>query len=131
MAKSYQVKLGDQAYSFYDQTTGFGITKGEVKELSAKQYASRKIRSAINSGFLQIVMEGEGANPYSDKVVSKLKTKLEAQYKRGMTMEKMLKSYSLHDLKALAEKGYELEVEDTDTAASLLEAILQEINPEE
>lgn len=127
MAKNYKVKLGDQAFSFNDQNTGFSITKGESKEITTRQYNSRKIRSAIQSGYLVIIPEGDSANPYSDAVVDKLQKKLEAQVARGVTFEKMAKAYSLADLQHLA-KRYEIEYDDTDTVASLLEAIVGEVN---
>lgn len=126
MAKTYKVTLGAQAYSFNDQNTGFSISKGEVKELTARQYSSKKIRNAINNGYLNLVTFSEDSNPYSDDVVAKLKKKLEAQVARGITMEKLVKSYSMQDLTHLA-KEYELELEKDDTPVDILTAIVEVI----
>ena len=53
----YQVTTGPNAYSFYDQSTGINIIRGEVKELTGAQYRTKRIQMAINSGHLVMVQE--------------------------------------------------------------------------
>ena len=38
----YKVTVGAKAYSFHDQSTGITICRGEEKELSARQYRTKK-----------------------------------------------------------------------------------------
>ena len=42
----YKVTVGAKAYSFHDQSTGITICRGEEKELSARQYRTKKIQMA-------------------------------------------------------------------------------------
>ena len=52
----YKVTVGAKAYSFHDQSTGITICRGEEKELSARQYRTKKIQMALNSGHLRLVL---------------------------------------------------------------------------
>jgi len=47
------VKLGEQALSFADPTTGFKIRQGEVKEYSNKEALSKKFAHALKKGHLE------------------------------------------------------------------------------
>lgn len=42
MAKLFTVTVGSRAYSFHDQSTGITIARGEVKELSSRQFNSKR-----------------------------------------------------------------------------------------
>lgn len=126
MAKEiFIVTTGSKAYSFHDQSTGITICKGEEVELSRRQYLSIKIQRALASGHLQIVHDKSHVEKYSEKDIEKLGKRLEAQIKKGMTIEKMAKAYSLEEMKLIAENIYELEPEETDTVESLIQEILK------
>ena len=51
--------------------------------------------------------------------------KLQAQIAKGMTVEKIANGYSLEEVKLIAKK-YGFEIEDTDTAESLIQAIIED-----
>ena len=52
MAKEKQVKLGEQANSFYDPITQVKVLMGQVVTLTSDQQVSRKIREALRHGHL-------------------------------------------------------------------------------
>ena len=52
MAKEKQVKLGEQANSFYDPITQVKVLMGQVVTLTSEQQVSRKIREALRHGHL-------------------------------------------------------------------------------
>lgn len=52
MAKEKQVKLGEQANSFYDPITQVKVLMGQVVTLTGEQQVSRKIREALRHGHL-------------------------------------------------------------------------------
>lgn len=54
-----RVRLGSEAYSFYDASLGLQISRGEVKELKPNQLNSIKVRRAITAGHLEYVTEQE------------------------------------------------------------------------
>ena len=96
MAKEkYIVTVGPRAYSFHDQSTGITVCKGEDKELSRRQYRTQKIQKAIAAGHLIIVADKSDIEKYSESDIEKLDKRLNAQFKKGMTLEKLSKGYSL------------------------------------
>ncbi len=126
MAKLFTVTMGSRAYSFHDQSTGITIARGEVKELSSRQFNSKKIQLALASGHLIMVVDKNTQHSkYTDDQIEKLAKKLQAQIAKGMTVEKIAKGYSLEEVKLIAKK-YGFEIEDTDTAESLIQAIIED-----
>ena len=68
----YKVTVGAKAYSFHDQSTGITICRGEEKELSARQYSTKKIQMALNSGHLRLVLDKKAVDKYSNDDIDKL-----------------------------------------------------------
>ena len=126
MAKEkYIVTVGPRAYSFHDQSTGITVCKGEDKELSRRQYRTQKIQKAIAAGHLIIVADKSDIEKYSESDIEKLDKRLNAQFKKGMTLEKLSKGYSLEELKLVANL-HEIVAEKDDTVETLLQALLEE-----
>lgn len=126
MAKMFTVTVGSRAYSFHDQSTGITIARGEVKELTSRQFNSKKIQLALASGHLTLVVDKNSqVSKYTDEQIEKMVKKLQAQIGKGMTVEKIAKGYSLEEVKLMAKK-YGFEIEDTDTAESLIQAIIED-----
>lgn len=126
MAKEkYIVTVGPRAYSFHDQSTGITVCKGEDKELSRRQYRTQKIQKAIAAGHLIIVADKSDIEKYSESDIEKLDKRLSAQFKKGMTLEKLSKGYSLEELKLVANL-HEIVAEKDDTVETLLQALLEE-----
>jgi len=120
MAKDkYTVTVGPRAYSFHDQSTGITVCRGEDKELSRRQFRAPKIQKAIASGHLIIIEK------YSEADIEKLDKRLNAQFKKGMTLEKLAKGYSLEELKLVAGL-HEIVAEKDDTVETILQALLEE-----
>ena len=126
MAKEkYIVTVGPRAYSFHDQSTGITVCKGEDKELARRQYRTQKIQKAIAAGHLIIVADKSDIEKYSESDIEKLDKRLNAQFKKGMTLEKLSKGYSLEELKLVANL-HEIVAEKNDTVETLLQALLEE-----
>lgn len=126
MAKLFTVTVGSRAYSFHDQSTGITIARGEVKELSSRQFNSKKIQLALASGHLIMVVDKNTQHSkYTDDQIEKMVKKLQAQIGKGMTVEKIAKGYSLEEVKLMAKK-YGFEIETTDTVESLIQAIIED-----
>lgn len=131
MAKTLTVTVGPRAYSFHDQSTGITISRGEAKELTSRQFNSKKIQLALASGHLTLVVDKNTQHSkYTDDQIEKLAKKLQAQIAKGMTVEKIAKGYSLEEVKLIAKK-YGFEIEDTDTAESLIQAIIEDSDIED
>ena len=126
MAKDkYTVTVGPRAYSFHDQSTGITVCKGEDKELTRRQYRSPKIQKAIAAGHLIIIADKSEIEKYSEADIEKLDKRLTAQFKKGMTLEKLSKAYSFEELKL--EAGlHEIVADKDDTVETLLQALLEE-----
>lgn len=92
MDNKYKVTVGAKAYSFHDQSTGITICRGEEKELSARQYRTKKIQMALNSGHLRLVLDKKATDKYSNDDIDKLEKKLNAQFEKGMEIKKNCQS---------------------------------------
>lgn len=126
MAKDkYTVTVGPRAYSFHDQSTGITVCRGEDKELSRRQFRAPKIQKAIASGHLIIIADKSEIEKYSEADIEKLNKRLNAQFKKGMTLEKLAKGYSLEELKLVAGL-HEIVAEKNDTVETLIQALLEE-----
>lgn len=121
----YQVTTGPNAYSFYDQSTGINIIRGEVKELTGAQYRTKRIQMAINSGHLMLVQEGTKVDKYDEKAIDKLYKKMKKQQSNGMEISKIAKAYSLEEAKLVA-KLKRVEYDEKDTVQSILEVLLSD-----
>lgn len=121
----YQVTTGPNAYSFYDQSTGINIIRGEVKELTGAQYRTKRIQMAINSGHLMLVQDGTKVDKYDDKAIDKLYKKMKKQQSNGMEISKIAKAYSLEEAKLVA-KSKGVEYDEKDTVQSILEVLLSD-----
>lgn len=122
---TYTVTVGSQAYSFHDQSTGISICRGEEKELSSRQFRLKKIQQALSGGHLILVPEKNTVSQYSEQSIEKMDKKLQAQFKKGMTIEKLMKAYSFEDLKHIAAR-HQIEVDADDTIESLLQALYED-----
>ena len=121
----YQVTTGPNAYSFYDQSTGINIIRGEVKELTGAQYRTKRIQMAINSGHLVMVQEGAKVNKYDEKAIDRLYKNMKKQQSNGMEISKIAKAYSLEEAKLVA-KSKGVEYDEKDTVQSILEVLLSD-----
>lgn len=122
MAKQY-ISLGNKAGIFYDPSVNLLVKKGQVVEVEESKLRSPKVKNALNGGHL-ILVHGEAQKPQLslDDLQSKFVDLLDA----GTNPKKISSSFTLDQLKQLAE-SYNLEVEESDTKLSLVEAISEEM----
>lgn len=118
---SKYVSLGDNAYSFYDPSTGIQVVRGEVVELSLRQLAAPKVRKALINGHLQYVAD-------KNEVVNEVDTEtLQAKFDKlvevGMDAGKIAKAFTMEEAKSLAEDN-NITVEKDDTVLSIIEALM-------
>lgn len=125
MANKYVVTVGSNAYSFTDQVTGISISKGEERELTARQYRTKRIQKAIVSGHLVLVPDKNKAEKYTDEDIEKLDKRLSAQFSKGMDTAKIAKAYSLEEIKLIA-KRHNIEAEPQDTIKDIIEVLLED-----
>lgn len=114
-----KVKLGNKASIFHNANLGITIKKNQVVELNAYKSNSTPIRNAINGGFL-VVVKDEKTEPEVN-----LKEKFTKLVKSGVSEDKLKKTFNLAQLKEIA-AGFDIEVEDSDTKDSILEAIMSD-----
>ena len=126
MAKDkYTVTVGPRAYSFHDQSTGITIARGEERELTLRQFGSKKIQMALNSGHLRMIADKNKIEKYSSNDLDKLEKKLTAQFEKGMEVAKIAKAYTLEELTLIAAR-HEIVAEKNDTPVTLVQALLEE-----
>lgn len=123
MASKYFVTVGPRAYSFYDQSTGINVIKGEVKELTGAQYRTKRVQMAINSGHLRIVQNDNEVKKYSNSDIDKLYKRMQKQLEKGMEISKIAKSYTLQEAQLVA-KANGITFDSTDTVESILNVLL-------
>lgn len=126
------VQLGENASVFHDMKTGLTITKGQVVELNLQQQMNPKIKAALGGGHLVRVIglpkevkeiEKEVKyNPEEDKA------KFIDLFNQRLDIKKLSNNFNLTQLKGIAEL-FEIEVEEDDTKASIVEAIVGELAP--
>lgn len=129
MASSYFVTVGPKAYSFYDQSTGINVIRGEVKELTAAQYRTKRVHMALNSGHLIMVQNHDNVKKYSDADIDKLFAKMKKQLAKGMEISKIAKGYTLQEAQLVAKKN-NVSYDNTDTVSSILTVLLSETEEE-
>lgn len=130
MDNKYIVTTGPKAYSFHDQSTGITVIRGQQKNLTARQYRSRKIQNALSSGHLVFVTTETVLNQYSEADIKRMTNRLKSQIEKGTDITKIIKSYNLEQMKIIA-KQFGFEPEDTDTVESLVKAVMDDFNKEE
>lgn len=121
----YKITVGSKAYSFHDQSTGITICRGEEKELSARQYRTKKIQLALNSGHLRLVIDKGSTKKYSDDDIEKLDKKMKAQFEKGMEIKKIAKAYTLEEATLVAAK-HEIIADKDDTVETIIQVLLEE-----
>lgn len=124
---TYKVTTGGKAYSFHDQSTGISLARGEVKELTARQFNSTKIQRGLNTGHL-IRVQDKPQEKYTAEDIEKLNKRLMAQIEKGMEVSKMAKGYSLDEMKRIAEKHHEIVADKDDTVETLIQAIVEDFD---
>lgn len=122
MAKQY-ISLGKKAGIFYDPSVNLLVKKGQVVEVEESKLSSPKVKNALNGGHL-IIVQGEAQK--SQLSLDDLQSKFVDLLDAGTNPKKISSSFTLDQLKQLAE-SYNLEVEESDTKLSLVEAISEEI----
>lgn len=124
------VQLGENASVFHDMKTGLTITKGQTVELNLLQQMNPKIKAALGGGHLvqvvglpkEVQKEEIKYNPEEDKA------KFIDLFNQGLDIKKLSNNFNLTQLKGIAEL-FEIEVEEDDTKASIVEAIVGELAP--
>ena len=125
MSEKIKVTVGAKAYSFHDQSTGITIARGEERELTLRQFGSKKIQMALNSGHLRMIADKNKVEKYSASDLDKLEKKLTAQFEKGMEVAKIAKAYTLEELTLIAAR-HEIVAEQNDTPVTLVQALLEE-----
>lgn len=125
MSEKIKVTVGAKAYSFHDQSTGITIARGEERELTLRQFGSKKIQMALNSGHLRMIADKNKVEKYSANDLDKLEKKLTAQFEKGMEVAKIAKAYTLEELTLIAAR-HEIVAEKNDTTVTLVQALLEE-----
>lgn len=125
MSEKIKVTVGAKAYSFHDQSTGITIARGEERELTLRQWGSKKIQMALNSGHLRMIADKNKVEKYSASDLDKLEKKLTAQFEKGMEVAKIAKAYTLEELTLIAAR-HEIVAERNDTPVTLVQALLEE-----
>jgi hypothetical protein len=125
MSEKIKVTVGAKAYSFHDQSTGITIARGEERELTLRQFGSKKIQMALNSGHLRMIADKNKVEKYSSNDLDKLEKKLTAQFEKGMEVAKIAKAYTLEELTLIAAR-HEIVAENNDTPVTLVQALLEE-----
>lgn len=125
MSEKIKVTVGAKAYSFHDQSTGITIARGEERELTLRQFGSKKIQMALNSGHLRMIADKNKIEKYSSNDLDKLEKKLTAQFEKGMEVAKIAKAYTLEELTLIAAR-HEIVAEQNDTPVTLVQALLEE-----
>ena len=125
MSEKIKVTVGAKAYSFHYQSTGITIARGEERELTLRQFGSKKIQMALNSGHLRMIADKNKIEKYSSNDLDKLEKKLTAQFEKGMEVAKIAKAYTLEELTLIAAR-HEIVAEKNDTPVTLVQALLEE-----
>lgn len=131
------VKLNPKANIFHDPGTGLTVLRGQVVGITEVQARTGKIKSALAGGHLvytdkpKDLEEGTSTGTNSTQVEELDATALTEKYKalieKGATAAKIEKAFTLLELKAIA-VNLELEPEENDTKATLVEAITAELS---
>ncbi len=126
MATTYIVTVGTNAYSFKRPGNRyFNCKRRRERELTARQYRTKRIQKALVSGHLVLVPDKNKTAKYTAEDIEKLDKKLAAQFAKGMEISKIAKAYSLEEAKLIAKK-HEIEADPKDTVKDILEVLLED-----
>lgn len=124
-----KVKLGKNAYIFFDQVTGLKIVKGEVKEVPNNILKTRRVRAALNGGHLIYAtqdLDGEKEKTPELFDIEELEAKMLKMIESGESEREIVKAFKLDELKALAEQKFNIEPEENDSKTTLVQAIMMD-----
>lgn len=121
--EGYPVTLGDQAYSFFDASTGIQITKGEVKVLNSRQFNCSKIKKALNTGHLKIASTEEN-DLYNQSEVDSLVERFEEMVKSGMEASKIAQAFTDDEVDKIAGE-YGLTRDNGEDSAAVLQSVIK------
>lgn len=121
--EGYPVTLGDQAYSFFDASTGIQITKGEVKVLNSRQFNCYKIKRALNTGHLKIASM-EDNDLYNQAEVDSLVERFEEMVKSGMEASKIAQAFTDDEVDKIAGE-YGLTRDNGEDSAAVLQSVIK------
>lgn len=121
------VTTGPNASMFHDPITGITVINGTNVKLRPNQVASPRVKQALASGHLVMVIESNSvdSNKVNEEDLEKLDKKIKNKFDKGVTVEKLASSIDLETAKLLASKN-EITVEENDTVVDILNAILTE-----
>lgn len=127
------LKLGDNATSFYDMGTGLKISGKDVVAVDeAYINQGKRTRRALQGGHLIYATreeygEANGVKAESENnTVESLLKKFYSLYQSEKSTKELADAFNKAQLVKIAE-AEELEVEETDTKSSLVEAIVEQI----
>ena len=119
------VTCGPNAYSFHDPSTGITIVKGQKIELNNHQLHSPRVRLALSSNHLVYVVGDVDPSNDDSNVIEKAIKKAKKMAKEGVTIDKMVSKFDHNTIVKMAESEG-VKIEDGDTDASILEAIVSD-----
>lgn len=128
------IKLNPKANIFHDPGTGLTVLKGQVVEITETQARTGKIKAAISGGHLQYADKPKESDTKVDTVkeldAEALLEKYQGLLANGVVNSKIEKAFKIDELKAIALE-LELELEEGETKATLVEAITTELSEDE
>jgi hypothetical protein len=120
-----KVTINENASIFHDPYSGVTIARGEVVELTLSQLSQKRIRQALSAGHIVYANEDVKVESKPEVPVEELKEKFLGLMVSEKGQKALPKAFTLGQLKNIAvAEGYE--VDDSDTKASLIEALLAE-----
>lgn len=137
-----KVTLGKQASIFHDPSVGLTITSGEVVTLTSRQSTSPRVMKAIRAGYLvdaSNIKSKEEKAPKEEPVEApkeevqlnpaELVEQFNSLVEKGKASKDIASAFNKEELTAIA-KEFDIEVEESDTKASIVEAILADDDEE-
>jgi len=124
MAKTKKITLGAQSSYFHDPYTNTSIAKGEVVEIEESKLRTKRIRSAMASGHLEIATSIDVELDELDG--EKLIKKITALATSGKDSKKAASAFNNDEVSYLCEK-FEIEPEESDTKQTLVDALFAKI----
>lgn len=121
--EGYAVTVGDQAYSFFDASTGIQITRGEVKVLDSRQYNCPKIKRALSTGHLQLATEGYNTMQ-SQSEIDYMVERFEDMVKSGMEASKIAQAFTDDEVDKIAAE-YGLTRDEGEDSTAVLNSIIK------
>ena len=123
--KTKKITLGERAQSFYDAATGIHFSKGEVKELTPRQYGSAKIKKAINTGHL-VLANTVDTSAQEEEEAEDNKARFDLMVNQGMEVSKIAKAFTISEATKIAEE-YGITPDEGDTVEVILKAVVDDI----